>query len=98
MLKIEVEGCDDIVAGNGLAGHALGGFFAIGTECDLQKTRLAAEFAVENLLDALAPLALREDEVVVFNRPEGERRLGAGVSDDMSGERAVGVEAHIGLP
>ena len=77
--------------------HALGGFFSIDAEGDLQKSRLAAQFAVEDLLDALAALALGEDEVVVFDRAQGERRLRARVADDVRGERAVRIEAHIGL-
>ena len=76
---------------------ALGDFFSIGAEGDLQKAGLTAQLAVENLLDALAAFALREDEVVVFNRPDRERRLNASVSDDVSGERAIWVEAHIRL-
>jgi hypothetical protein len=64
----------------------------------LEKAGLAAEFAVEDLLEALAALALGKDEVVVFDGALRERGLRAGVADDVRGERAVRLEARVGLP
>ena len=63
----------------------------------MQLPHLSPEFAVKDLLKSFAPLAVGEYQVVVLDRAHRERRLPAGVTDDMPSEEAVRVKANIGL-
>ena len=97
MLQRKVETGYDIVAWNRLAGHALGDLFPIGTECDLKKAGLTAEFTIKNLLEPFTAFTFGKDEIVVFDRAGRERCLIPSVADDVRGKRSIRVETHIGL-
>ena len=58
---------------------------------------MPAELAIKNQFEALASLALGKNEVVILYGTRRERRLETRVSDDVSGERAIWIKAHIGL-
>ena len=64
----------------------------------MELTDLSPKFVVENLLETLTTLAVREEEIVVLDRSHRERRLTAGITDDMASERTVWIEAHVRLP
>ena len=96
-LEILVDGGDHVVPGDGGMGNALRGLVPLRIVGDMDAARLALELEVKGLLDALAPLTLGEDQVLVLNRTDRERGLFAGVADDVRGEFPVWIETGIDL-
>jgi hypothetical protein len=64
----------------------------------MELTDLSSKFVVENLLETFPALAVRKDEIVILDRSHGEGRLTAGITDNMTGQRTVWIEAHVRLP
>ena len=96
-LEILINGCDHIITGNWRLGDALRCLVTIGVVGEVEAARTAFELIVEGLFDSLTPFALREDQVIILNWADRERRNFAGISNDVRGEFTVGIDTRIDL-
>lgn len=96
-LEAGINRGDDIISGDGWAGDALGHFFAVLVEGDVQDTGQAGELIIKDFFESLATLAIRKNEVAIFDGADGKRGDTTDIAEDVGGEPSLGVETEVGL-